>query len=49
MSDNDEKTVEAQEAGAKPAPKCTDKRKRLGITLVCVVAVLVVAGAGFMV
>ena len=49
MSDNDEKMVEAQEAGAKPAPKCTDKRKRLGITLGCVVAVLVVAGAGFMV
>lgn len=23
MSDNDEKMVEAQEAGAKPAPKCT--------------------------
>ena len=45
MSENDEKKVEAQEAGATPAAKRTDKRKRLGITLGCVVAVLVVAGA----
>lgn len=28
MSDNDEKMVEAQEAGTKPAAKYTDKRKR---------------------
>ncbi len=53
MSDIDEKNAGAQGAdgaagaSATPAAKRNEKRHRLGITLGCVVVVLVVAGAGF--